>query len=98
MTNPDVESHQSTTIIRAKSPSRQPDAIIPADSPEAQLLKVATMEEYLRQCKDTSDTTLFEVTLIRREAERRMGQLLLEIPRHPGIRTDLTSRWSDEVV
>ena len=53
--------------------------------------KVAGLEESLKQYKGKSDTVLFEVTLIRREVERKMGQMLLEIPRKPGARTDLTS-------
>ena len=52
---------------------------------------LAGLEESLKQYKGTSDAVLFEVTLIRREAERKMGQMLLEIPRNPGARTDLTS-------
>jgi hypothetical protein len=90
------------------------DAIVPIDSPEAQLAKVGAirevvlgqsdlpgtyreyakltgLEESLKQYKGQSDAALFEITLIRREAERKMGQMLLEIPRHPGARTDLTT-------
>jgi hypothetical protein len=90
------------------------NAIVPMDSPEAQLAKAGAirevvlgqsdllgtyreyakltgLEEALEQYKDSSASAAFEITPIRREAERRMGQMLLEIPRHPGARTDLTS-------
>jgi hypothetical protein len=53
--------------------------------------KLTGLQQALRQYKGKSDAVLFEVTLIRREAERKMGQLLMEIPRHPGARSDLTS-------
>jgi hypothetical protein len=53
--------------------------------------KLAVLEEALKRYKGTSEAALFEVTLIRREAERKMGKMLLEIPRNPGARTDLTS-------
>jgi hypothetical protein len=52
--------------------------------------KLAGLEEALKQYKGTSEAALFEIALIRRQAERKMGQLLMEIPRHPGARTDLT--------
>ena len=50
--------------------------------------KVAGWEEALRQRKGVSDTILFEMTLIKFEAIRKMGGMLLEIPRKPGARTD----------
>jgi hypothetical protein len=53
--------------------------------------KLTGVEEMLKQYKGKSDAALFEITLIRREAERKMGQMLLDIPRNPGARTDLTS-------
>jgi hypothetical protein len=55
-----------------------------------QYAKLTGLEESLKQYKGRSEATLFELTLIRREAERKMGQMLLEIPRHPGARTDVT--------
>jgi hypothetical protein len=92
----------------------QPDAVMLAEVPGAQLAKLAALretvlgqsdlegtyhayagltglEEALRQYQGQSDAALFEVVLVRREAERKMGQMLLDIPRHPGARTDLTS-------
>jgi hypothetical protein len=53
--------------------------------------KLTGLEEALKHYKGQSESSLFELNLIRREAERKMGQLLLEIPRQPGARTDLTS-------
>ena len=45
----------------------------------------------LKQYQETTGTARWEIALICREAERKMGQMLLDIPRHPGARTDLTS-------
>jgi|SRR5919106_2090757 hypothetical protein len=53
--------------------------------------KLAGLEEALRHYKDTSTASLFEVSVVQREAERKMGQMLRDIPRHPGARRDLTS-------
>ena len=56
-----------------------------------QYAKLTGLEETLEQYKSTSVAALFEVSLIGREAERKMGRMLMEIPRHPGTRTDITS-------
>ena len=53
--------------------------------------KLTGLGAALRQYKDTSVTAMWEITLICRQAERKMGQMLREIPRHPGARTDITS-------
>jgi hypothetical protein len=47
------------------------------------------LEASLNNYRDTSQDALLELGIIRREAERKMGEMLLQLPREQGHRTDL---------